>query len=397
MASNLFGHPSDTLKVIGITGTNGKTTTATLLHQFFENSGIKAGLISTVTYCIHQEVVGASHTTPDPVQLQRLLRQMVDAGCRYCFMEVSSHGLDQHRVSGITFAGGILTNITHDHLDYHHSFDNYIKAKKSFFDRLVPGAFALVNKDDKHGMVMLQNCAAEKVTYGLSSMADFRGKVLENTAQGLHMIMDGQEVWFQLIGRFNGYNLLAAYAAAVLLGLEKTEVLSGLSRLRPVAGRFNYLVSPDRVTAIVDYAHTPDALQNVLETINDIRQGVGRLITVVGAGGDRDTAKRPVMASIACRFSNRVILTSDNPRFEDPSAILSDMNKGVPVEFRQNLLEISDRKEAIKTACALAGPGDYILIAGKGHETYQEIKGVKYPFDDRNIVKDCFRNNKVVN
>jgi len=304
--------------------------------------------------------------------------------------------IEQNRIAGLTFAGGLFTNITHDHLDYHKTFDRYIWAKKSFFDRLTKEAFALVNRDDKHGMVMLQNCVAKKMSFALTSMADFRCKVLENNVQGLHLLIDGQEVWFRLIGRFNAYNLLSAYATAIVLGLDKTEVLTILSHLQPVEGRFNYVISPTNITAIVDYAHTPDALQNVLETINDIREGSGELITVVGAGGNRDAAKRPIMAAIASQFSNRVILTSDNPRFEEPETILQEMKAGIPLIYEKNLLVIADRREAIRTACALAHPGDYILVAGKGHEQYQEIKGIRYPFDDQAIVREIFGINQHV-
>ncbi|MFH1161251.1 MAG: UDP-N-acetylmuramoyl-L-alanyl-D-glutamate--2,6-diaminopimelate ligase [bacterium] len=397
MASNFYDCPSRALKLVGITGTNGKTTTVTLLYHLFEQLGCKAGLISTIKNRVHEEVIAATHTTPDSIQLNQLLRLMADAGCTHCFMEVSSHAIDQHRIAGLDFAGGVFTNITHDHLDYHKSFTAYIAAKKSFFDILAPDAFALVNKDDRNGSVMVQNCRAEKFTYGLASLADFRCKVIENTVQGLHLTIDGQEVWFRLIGRFNAYNLLGAYATALLLGEDKTAVLTTLSRQKPVEGRFNYLVSPEKVTAIVDYAHTPDALKNVLETINDIRQGDGQLITVVGAGGNRDAAKRPVMANIACHFSNRLILTSDNPRFEEPEAILREMKQGVPVEYAKNLLVIENRKEAIRTACALAAPGDYILVAGKGHEPNQEIKGVKIPFDDMEVLRELFGINQSVN
>ncbi|MBE0649089.1 MAG: UDP-N-acetylmuramoyl-L-alanyl-D-glutamate--2,6-diaminopimelate ligase [Bacteroidales bacterium] len=396
IASRFYGNPSQALKLVGITGTNGKTTTATLLYQLVEALGNKAGLISTIRNMIHGEEIQSTHTTPDAIQLNHLLSRMADAGCSYCFMEVSSHAIDQQRIAGLTFAGGVFTNITHDHLDYHQSFDRYIRAKKSFFDQLSPEAFALVNKDDKHGMVMLQNCIARKTSFGLSTMADFRCKVLENTVQGLHLLIAGQEVWFRLIGRFNAYNLLSAYASAILLGFEQTEILTALSHLQPVEGRFNYVTSPTGITAIVDYAHTPDALQNVLETINDIREGSGELITVVGAGGNRDTAKRPVMAGIASQFSNRVILTSDNPRFEDPETILDEMKTGIPVGYDRNLLVIADRKEAIRTACALARPGDYILVAGKGHEPYQEIKGIRYPFDDQAIVREIFEINQPI-
>lgn len=397
IASNFFDHPSQALQLIGITGTNGKTTTVSLLYQLFEELGIKTGMISTIRNKVHQKTIEATHTTPDTIQLHQLLRQMVEAGCRYCFMEVSSHAIDQQRIAGLTFAGGIFTNLTHDHLDYHKSFARYINVKKTFFDQLSPEAFALVNKDDKHAKVILQNCPASAYTYSLSSMANFRCKILENTVQGLHMTIEGQEVWFRLIGRFNAYNLLTTYATAVLLGLERTEILTGLSQMYPVDGRFTYVISPEKVIAVIDYAHTPDALQNVLETINDIRQGVGQLITIAGAGGNRDPLKRPVMAKIATQLSSRVILTSDNPRDEEPEAILEEMKKGVPAEFMKNLLVISNRREAIKTACSLAQPGDYILIAGKGHETYQEIKGVKHPFDDQAVVREVFGINTVIN
>lgn len=397
IAARFYDNPSHSLKLIGITGTNGKTTTATLLFQLAEELGNKAGLISTIRNMVHKEVVNATHTTPDALHLNQLLRRMADAGCKYCFMEVSSHAIDQQRIAGLRFAGGVFTNITHDHLDYHLSFDRYIRAKKGFFDHLEPETFALVNKDDKHGMVMLQNCRAVKSSFGLTNLADFRCKVMENTVHGLHLSIDGREVWFRLIGRFNAYNLLATYATAVLLGMDKISVLTALSHMQPVEGRFNYIISPSRITAIVDYAHTPDALQNVLETINDIREGEGELITVVGAGGNRDAAKRPVMAAIASQLSNRVILTSDNPRFEDPEAILQEMKEGIPVGYERNLLVIADRKEAIRTACTLARPGDYILVAGKGHEQYQEIKGVRYPFDDQAIVHEFFGINQLVN
>ncbi|MBL6950919.1 MAG: UDP-N-acetylmuramoyl-L-alanyl-D-glutamate--2,6-diaminopimelate ligase [Bacteroidales bacterium] len=397
IASNFFDHPSQALQLIGVTGTNGKTTTVSLLYHLFEELGIKTGMISTISNKVHQETIEATHTTPDTIQLHQLLRQMVDSGCRFCFMEVSSHAIDQQRIAGLTFAGGIFTNLTHDHLDYHKSFASYINVKKTFFDQLNPEAFALVNKDDKHVKVMLQNCPASTYTYSLNSMADFRCKILENTVQGLHMTIEGQEVWFRLIGRFNAYNLLATYATAVLLGLERAEILTGLSQMHPVDGRFTYVISPEKVIAVIDYAHTPDALQNVLETINDIRQGVGQLITIAGAGGNRDPLKRPVMAKIACQLSSRVILTSDNPRDEEPEVILEEMKKGVPAEFMKNLLVISNRREAIKTACSLAQSGDYILIAGKGHETYQEIKGVKHPFDDQAVVREVFGINTVIN
>jgi UDP-N-acetylmuramoyl-L-alanyl-D-glutamate--2,6-diaminopimelate ligase len=394
MASAFFGNPSAELKLVGITGTNGKTTTVTLLYELFKSLGYPSGLISTIRIRIQEREVAATHTTPDVITINRILREMADAGCLYCFMEVSSHAVDQKRIAGLTFSGGIFSNITHDHLDYHKTFDAYLKAKKAFFDGLPAEAFALVNKDDRNGMVMLQNTAAEKYTYSLASMADFRCKVMENRFHGLQLLIGGNEVWFRLTGRFNAYNLLAAYATAVLLGQNVTEVLTRLSSLEPVDGRFNCIISPENVTAIVDYAHTPDALKNVLDTVNEIREGAGELITVVGAGGNRDAAKRPLMAKIACDLSDRVILTSDNPRSEEPEAIIEDMKKGVDPAAAKKMLTIVNRLEAIKTACALAKPGDIILVAGKGHETYQEIKGVKHPFDDREVVRETFGMNQ---
>ena len=390
VAAAFYDHPSHRLKLIGITGTNGKTTTASLLFHLFGHLGSIPGLISTIDNRVGEEVIPSTHTTPDSIQLNQLLLKMADAGCSYCFMEVSSHAIDQHRIEGLKFAGGVFTNLTHDHLDYHGSFDEYLRVKKRFFDHLSDDAFALVNKDDKNAPVMIQNCGAEKFTYGLTSAADFRCKVLENNIDGLHLLIDGREAWFRLIGRFNGYNLLAAYATAVLLGQDKTTVLSHLSRQGPVAGRFNYLLSPGKVIAIVDYEHTPDALKKVLETINEILLGKGRLITVVGAGGNRDTAKRPVMAGIASRMSDILILTSDNPRNEEPESILGEMLQGVPEEHSRNMAVITDRKEAIRAACAMATPGDFILVAGKGHETYQEIRGVRTPFDDMSVLREAF-------
>jgi UDP-N-acetylmuramoyl-L-alanyl-D-glutamate--2,6-diaminopimelate ligase len=397
MASNFFGNPSSKLNLVGVTGTNGKTTSVTLLWKLFRELGYGTGLISTIVNRINDTESPATHTTPDPVSLNELLGLMVHEGCAYCFMEVSSHAVDQQRIAGLTFGGGIFTNLTHDHLDYHKTFDAYLRAKKGFFDGLAGPAFALVNKDDRNGMVMLQNTAAERHTYSLQSMADFHCKILENTFQGLHLQIDGQEVWFRLIGTFNAYNLLLVYGTAVLLGQDKTDVLTLLSRMEAVEGRFNPLRSDNRVTAIVDYAHTPDALKNVLETINTIRDHNGQLITVVGAGGNRDTAKRPVMASIACNLSDRVILTSDNPRFEDPEVILAGMQQGVEMHQSKKVLVITDRREAIKTACALASPGDIILVAGKGHETYQEIRGVRSHFDDREIIREIFSNAVTLN
>jgi len=390
IASNFHGNPSSFLNLIGVTGTNGKTTTVTLLHQLFQKLGYKTGLISTIQNKIQERNLSTTHTTPDPVQLNELLAKMVEEGCTYCFMEVSSHALVQHRVTGLTFRGGIFTNLTHDHLDYHKTFDAYLKAKKIFFDNLPVNAFALINKDDRNGQMMVQNTKASVSTYSMRSMADYRCRILENQFQGLHLSMDGTDCWFRLIGSFNAYNLLAVYATAVLLGGERQKVLTLLSLCEPVEGRFNYILTPGAVTAIVDYAHTPDALQNVLETIQSIRSHKEKIITVVGAGGNRDAAKRPVMAKIACNLSDRVILTSDNPRFEEPEAILDDMKKGIEPKFATKVLVIVNRKEAIKTACALAQPGDIILVAGKGHETYQEIKGIKYPFDDKMILKEVF-------
>jgi len=390
MASNYYDNPSDKLRLVGVTGTNGKTTTVTLLHRLFMDLGYGAGLLSTIQNKINLTTLPATHTTPDPLQLNELLAKMVVAKCDYCFMEVSSHAVDQHRVAGLTFAGGIFTNLTHDHLDYHKSFEAYLRAKKSFFDNLPESAFALVNKDDKNGRVMLQNTRAAKWTLSLKSMATFRCKILENHFQGLLLNIDGAEVSFKLIGAFNGYNLLTVYSTAMLLGQDKTEILTRLSRMEPVTGRFNQYISPRGVTAIVDYAHTPDALKNVLGTINEIRGHHEQLITVVGAGGNRDATKRPVMAAIAATLSNRVILTSDNPRNEEPEAILADMQKGVEVYQKNKVLVIVNRLEAIKTACALAQPGDILLVAGKGHETYQEIKGVRHHFDDMEVLREIF-------
>lgn len=390
MAAKFFGNPSSQINLVGITGTNGKTTTVTLLHSLFLELGYQAGLISTIRNKINTTEIPATQTTPDIISLNRLLRQMADAGCQYCFMEVSSHAIDQQRIAGLTFRGGIFSNITHDHLDYHKTFEAYLKAKKAFFDDLPADAFALVNKDDRNGMVMIQNTAAEKHTYSLTSNADFRCSILENQFHGLQLKIGGQEVWFRLIGRFNAYNLLAVYATAVLLGQDPTEVLTCLSRVEPVDGRFNIIISPTNITAIVDYAHTPDALKNVLETINDIRSGESRLITVAGAGGNRDAAKRPVMGKIVAELSDQVILTSDNPRNEDPETILVQMKQGVEAGNVKKVLMIVNRLEAIRTACTLAKPGDIILVAGKGHETYQEIQGVKHPFDDRQIIKETF-------
>ncbi|MCX6281400.1 MAG: UDP-N-acetylmuramoyl-L-alanyl-D-glutamate--2,6-diaminopimelate ligase [Bacteroidetes bacterium] len=390
MASAFYDHPSHKLQLAGITGTNGKTTTVTLLHRLFTGLGYKSGLLSTIKNLVNLREVPATHTTADPVQINRLLAEMCEEGCEYCFMEVSSHAIDQKRIAGLNFRGGIFSNLTHDHLDYHKTFDAYIKAKKGFFDSLPSSAFALVNKDDKNGLVMLQNTRATKYTYSLQSMADFRCKILDNEFSGLHLNIDGHDAWFRLIGSFNAYNILSVYTSAVLLGQDPLQVLTLLSTMEPVDGRFNYIPGPGNITAIVDYAHTPDALKNVLGTINDIRNHNEKLITVVGAGGNRDTSKRPVMAKISASLSDQLILTSDNPRFEEPEAILQEMVKGIEVTDARKVLVIADRRQAIKTAVTLAADNDIILIAGKGHETYQEIKGVKYPFDDREVVKELF-------
>ncbi|GHA54568.1 UDP-N-acetylmuramoyl-L-alanyl-D-glutamate--2,6-diaminopimelate ligase [Pontibacter akesuensis] len=391
MASAFYGHPSKKLQLVGVTGTNGKTTSVTLLHKLFRELGYHVGLLSTVQNQIDEEIIPSTHTTPDAVRLNELLAQMVKAGCTHCFMEVSSHAMVQQRVAGLTFAGGVFTNITHDHLDYHGSFDEYIKAKKSFFDMLPKSAFALINADDKRGPVMVQNTKAAVHYYALRKVVDFKARIIDNTIQGLHLEVDGQEIWCKLIGAFNAYNLLGAYGVAVLLGEDKIEALTVLSSLDSAAGRFDYLVSDALITGIVDYAHTPDALENVLNTIQQIRNPNQKVITLVGCGGNRDAAKRPLMADIACRLSDKVILTSDNPRFEEPQAILEDMQKGVkPLDFKKTL-SVLDRREAIKTACMLAEPNDIILVAGKGHETYQEVKGVKHDFDDKQVLREMFQ------
>jgi UDP-N-acetylmuramoyl-L-alanyl-D-glutamate--2,6-diaminopimelate ligase len=355
--------------------------------------GLKAGLISTVENKINEAVLKATHTTPDPVNINELLARMVAEGCLYCFMEVSSHAIDQQRIAGLTFSGGVFTNITHDHLDYHKTFEAYLKAKKSFFDGLNEHAFALTNKDDKNGMVMTQNTRAKVFTYSTRSMTDFKCRIIENQFQGLQLDIDGNDCWFRLIGSFNAYNLLAVYATAILLGQMKAMILPVLSNIEPAEGRFTPVVSKDNITVIIDYAHTPDALKNVLETINAIRFPIQQLITIIGAGGNRDTGKRPVMAKIACMLSNKVILTSDNPRFEEPEAILEEMKKGVEPQFSGKVLEIVNRRDAIKIGCALCREGDILLIAGKGHENYQEIKGIRYPFSDKEIVKEVLEFN----
>lgn len=390
IACNFYDNPSEKLKLVGITGTNGKTTTVTLLFNLFRGLGYNVGLLSTVENKINTTVIPSTHTTPDALALNELLAKMVEAGCQFAFMEVSSHAIVQHRITGLKFTGAAFSNITHDHLDYHKTFEEYIRAKKMFFDNLQDDAFALTNKDDRNGSVMLQNTKAKKYSYGLKSVADFKCRVVENHLNGLLLSIDNQEVWVKLIGSFNAYNVLVVYSIALLLKQDKVQVLTTLSNLNSVEGRFQYIKSKNGIVAIVDYAHTPDALKNVLETIKDIRTGNEQVITLVGCGGDRDSAKRPIMAQIACEYSNKVILTSDNPRSEDPEDILNQMQAGIsPVEMKKTL-RISDRKEAIRTAVAFAKEGDIILIAGKGHEKYQEIKGVKHPFDDFEIVKENF-------
>ncbi len=390
IASGLFGHPSSQMHLVGVTGTNGKTTIATLLYELFRELGFEAGLFSTVANFIGNEKIAATHTTPDPVMLNSLMRKMVDAGCQYCFMEVSSHAIHQKRIAGLEYAGGIFTNLTHDHLDYHKTFEAYRDAKKEFFDNLNKDAFALVNADDKNGSVMIQNCKALKKTYSLRSMADFKAKIMESMFEGMQLLLDDKELWTPFIGRFNALNLLAVYGAAVLLGHPVDDVLVALSKLNSVEGRFQPIRSEDGVVAVVDYAHTPDALENVLETINQIRQPGQSLITVVGAGGDRDKTKRPEMAEAAVAASNKVIFTSDNPRSEDPQEIINDMMEGVDFKNRIKVVSIVDRKEAIKTAIMLSKKGDIILVAGKGHEDYQEIKGVKHHLDDREVIREVF-------
>lgn len=387
MAANFYGNPSAKLQLVGITGTNGKTTIATLLFKLFRELGYKVGLISTVENHINDQVIPATHTTPNPVVLNALLQDMVDAGCDYCFMEVSSHAVVQHRIEGLRFAGGVFSNITHDHLDFHKTFDNYIKAKKAFFEVLPGSAFALTNLDDKNGMVMLQNTKAVKKTYALKQLADFKAKIIENSFNGLELEIDGADVFFKLVGSFNAYNLLAVYGTAMLLNQERLTVLTTLSNLTGAEGRFDY-ITLNGIIGIVDYAHTPDAVQNVLSTIQDIRKGTEQVITIIGCGGDRDRAKRPVMAQVACDWSDKVILTSDNPRTENPQAIVEEMEKGVSPTNKRKTLSIIDRREAIKTACHLAKPGDIILLAGKGHEKYQEINGVRYHFDDKEVLME---------
>lgn len=388
VASAFYGHPSRRLKLVGVTGTNGKTTTATLLYRMFRRLGYKAGLISTVVYCVDDREIPSTHTTPDSIRLNAMMAEMVEAGCDYCFMEVSSHSLVQHRTAGLAFVGGIFSNITHDHLDYHKTFAEYIRAKKLFFDGLPAGAFALTNADDRNGMVMVQNTKATVKTYALQSFADFRCRIVETLLDGMLLNLDGSEVWVKFLGRFNAYNLTSVYATALLLGARRDEVLRILSDLTSVDGRFEPIHSKEGVTAIVDYAHTPDALQNVIGTINEIRKKDQRLYVVVGCGGNRDATKRPEMAKIAVDGSDMAVLTSDNPRLEEPGAIIEQMKSGLEPSARY--LAITDRREAIKAAVALARPGDIILVAGKGHETYQDVGGVKHHFDDREEVRAAF-------
>ncbi|MBN9299046.1 MAG: UDP-N-acetylmuramoyl-L-alanyl-D-glutamate--2,6-diaminopimelate ligase [Filimonas sp.] len=391
MAHNYYGEPSKKIKIVGVTGTNGKTTIATVLYKLFTELGYKCGLLSTVQNMIGTEVSPATHTTPDAVSLNALLHQMVEAGCKYAFMECSSHAIHQHRITGLYFTGALFSNITHDHLDYHKTFDEYIRVKKSFFDNLSSSAFAISNLDDKRGTVMLQNTPAKKYYYSLKSMAEFKGKILENALTGLVMMVNDKEVHFRLIGEFNAYNILAIYGAAICLGEKGDEVLRVLSMLTSAEGRFDYVVSNSRIIGIVDYAHTPDALENVLATIKKLRKGHEKVITVVGCGGDRDKTKRPEMAKIAADMSDKVILTSDNPRSEDPQEIIKDMEAGLNTAGKRKSISIVDRREAIKTAVSLAGPEDILLVAGKGHEKYQEIKGVKNHFDDKEELRDIFK------
>lgn len=390
-ASAFYDEPSSKFKLIGITGTNGKTTTATMLFNLFSDLGNTCGLVSTVDYRIAGKVYSSSHTTPDPIRLNALMAEMAEADCSYCFMEVSSHAVVQGRINGLHFDGAVFTNITHDHLDYHGTFDNYIKAKKLFFDNLPHEAFALVNKDDRNGMVLLQNTKASRYSYALKTAADFTCKIMECDFEGLLLKIDQDEVWFNLIGKFNAYNLLAVYSVAFLLEVDRQDILMHLSKQKGVNGRFEVYRSSKGIIGVVDYAHTPDALENVLSTINDIRSTNEQLVTVVGCGGNRDKEKRPVMANVACRKSDKVILTSDNPRDEEPETILAEMMSGIDAAGYKKVLKITDRKEAIRAAVLMSQPKDIILIAGKGHETYQEIKGVKHPFDDRIILLEIFK------
>lgn len=388
VARNFYSDPSAALKLVGITGTNGKTTVATLLHQLFRDLGYNCGLISTVQNQINEQIIPATHTTPNPIALNELLSDMVNAGCAYCFMEVSSHAIAQYRIEGLTFTGAIFSNITHDHLDFHKTFEHYLNTKKRFFDLLPKTAFALTNVDDKNGMVVLQNTKATKKTYALKQMADFKARIIENKFSGLHLEVDQIDVYFKMVGSFNAYNLLAAYGTAMLLGKDKLEVLTSLSALAGAEGRFDYIISKTGIVGVVDYAHTPDAVQNVLSTIANLRRGNEQVITVIGCGGDRDKTKRPIMAQVAADWSDKVILTSDNPRTENPQAIIEDMEAGVSPTNQRKVISITDRREAIKTACHIAQPGDIILIAGKGHEKYQEINGERHHFDDKEVINE---------
>lgn len=393
VATRFYGNPSEKVKLVGVTGTNGKTTIATLLYEMFRKMGYKCGLLSTVCNYIDGEPIPASHTTPDAITLNALLGRMADEGCKYVFMECSSHAIAQKRIGGLKYAGGIFTNLTRDHLDYHKTVDNYIKAKKMFFDLLGKDAFMVTNLDDKHGLVMAQNTKAKVKTYSLRSMSDFKGKLLESGFDGMLMDINGQEVFLRFIGKFNASNLLAVYGTACMLGKAPVDVLTVMSTLIPVNGRFDALRSPEGYTAIVDYAHTPDALANVLTTIVDVLAGTGNIITVVGAGGNRDKGKRPLMAQESVKYSDKVILTSDNPRFEEPQDIINDMLEGLTAQDRKKVLVIVDRREAIRTACMMASGNDVVLVAGKGHEDYQEIKGVKHHFDDKEIIREVFDSN----
>ena len=390
VATTFYGDPTSKMKLVGVTGTNGKTTIATVLYEMFRYMGHKVGLLSTVCNYIDGVAIPTEHTTPDPITLNALLAQMVEVGCEYVFMEVSSHSIVQNRIGGLTFAGGLFTNITRDHLDYHKTFENYIKAKKLFFDRLPKEAFAITNVDDKNGMVMVQNTQAQVKTYSVQSPADFKAKIIECHFEGMYLNINGKEVGVQFIGKFNVSNLLAVYGAAIMLGKDEQEVLVALSAMKPVNGRFEALRSPSGYTAIVDYAHTPDALENVLNAIHGVLDGKGEVITVCGAGGNRDKGKRPLMAREAVKQSDRVIITSDNPRFEEPQDIINDMLAGLDEEQMKKVIAIVDRRQAIKTACMMAKSGDVILVAGKGHEDYQDVKGVKHHFDDKEEVRACF-------
>lgn len=390
VATTFYGDPTTKMDLVGVTGTNGKTTIATLLYDMFRKFGYKTGLISTVCNYIDEEAVPTEHTTPDPITLNKLLGRMADEGCKYVFMEVSSHSIDQKRISGLQFAGGIFTNLTRDHMDYHQTMENYLKAKKKFFDDMPKNAFSLTNLDDRNGLVMTQNTRSKVHTYSLRSLSDFKGRILESHFDGMLLDFNNQEFFAQFIGKFNASNLLAVFGAAVLLGKKEEEVLLAISTLSAVSGRFDSLRSPNGYTAIVDYAHTPDALINVLNAIHEVLEGKGKVITVVGAGGNRDKGKRPIMAKESARLSDKLIITSDNPRFEDPQEIIRDMMEGLDAEDRKKTLSITDRKEAIRTACMLAETNDVVLVAGKGHENYQDILGVKHHFDDKEIIKEIF-------